>query len=98
MLKYYLLAFAVVAIALAYAYVSDPCHQLVRMEFSSRYPAYEIVDSEAHQGSREKVQCRISYRKPGSDEIHQQVWMYIHEEEGWEFSRVVEPQAREETP
>jgi len=97
-LKYYLRAFAVVAIALLYAYVSDPCNKLVRMEFASRHPAYEIVDAEPDQGSPERVHCRISYRKPGSEEIHQDVWLYIHGEEGWEFSRVVETQSHDETP
>lgn len=98
MLKYYLLAFVVLAIALAYAYVSDPCHQLVRMEFAERYPEYEIVDSDAQEGSPEKVQCLVSYQKPGSAEIHQEGWVYISGKEGWELSRVVEMHAREETP
>lgn len=98
MLKYYLLAFTVVAIALCYAYVADPCNQLVRMDFAERHPEYEIVDTEAHEGSRESVRCRILYRKPGSEEVHQAVWMYIDGEKGWEFSRVVETHARDEGP
>ncbi len=90
MLKYYLLGFVVVAIALFYAYIADPCNKLVRMEFASRHPAYQILDSDADQGSRETVRCRISYRKPDSVEIFREVWLYIHGKEGWQFSRVLE--------
>jgi len=98
MLKYYLLAFAVVAIALFYAYVSDPCNKLVQMEFASQHPDYEIVDSAADQGSPESVRCRISYRKPDSEKVHEAVWLYIHGKEGWEFSKVVGAQSHDETP
>ncbi len=90
MLKYYLLGFAVVAIALFYAYLADPCNKLVRMEFASRHPEYQILDSEAYQGSRETVRCRISYRKPDSEEVYREIWLYINGTEGWQFSRVLE--------
>ncbi len=99
MLKYYLLGFAVVGIALFYAYVADPCNKLVRMEFAERYPEYQIIDSEAYQGSRETVRCRISYRKPDSDEVHRQVWLYVNDgKEGWQFSKIVATKTDDETP
>jgi len=98
MLKYYLLAFAVVAIALFYAYVSDPCNKLVRLEFGNRHPNYQIVDTKADQGSPESVRCRVFYRKPDADQVHEEVWLYVNGQQGWEFSRVLPKQAQDQTP
>ncbi len=97
MLKYYLLLFVVVGVALFYVYVSDPCNQLVRMEFASRYPDYTILESGAEEGSRESVRCRIAYRKPGSEQVHDELWLYLHQGHSWEFSKVIETRSPIET-
>jgi hypothetical protein len=100
MLKYGLLAIAILGIALFYAYVTDPCNKLVRTDFASRHPDYRILDSDAAEGAPESVRCRIAYQKPDSDRIHEEVWVYQHEKKktGWEFSRVLGTRTRDEKP
>ena len=96
MLKYYLFAIAIVGIALLYAFNADPCNKLVRTDFASRHPDYRILDSDAEQGSRETVRCRIAYRKPDSGRIYEDVWLYKNEKSNWRFSRVLETRTRDE--
>ena len=62
----------------------------MRAEFSSKYPDYEILHSGAEEGSPESVRCTISYRKPDSAQIHEELWLYRNPGRGWRFSRVLE--------
>ncbi len=98
MLKYYIFAFAIVGIALFYAFISDPCNRQLRTDFSDKYPSYAILDSGASEGSRESVRCHISYRKPDSEQIYEDTWLYRDLGSGWKFSRILEAHKREETP
>lgn len=97
MLKYYALAFLVVIIALFYAFLADPCNKRLRMDFASKYPSYEILETGASEGSPESVRCHVSYRKPDSERVYEAIWLYRHSREGWRFSRVLEsPRDRRE--
>ncbi len=98
MLKYYVLLFLIVGVALFYAFVMDPCNSQLRTEFSNKYPSYEILNSGASEGSPESVRCHISYRKPESERIHEEIWRYRYSDGGWEFSRALETSKREQTP
>ena len=90
MSKYYALMFVVVAIALYYAFIKDPCNQQLRDDFSNRHPTYEILSSEAAEGSPESVRCHISYRMADSEQVHDDIWLYLYTKRGWEFSRILE--------
>lgn len=98
MMKYYVLLFLIVGAALFYVYLKDPCHQQLRAEFSDKYPSYEILNSDAVEGSPESVRCQISYRKPDSEEIYQDTWVYQDKGRGWEFSKILEAPESEQTP
>ncbi len=98
MLKYYLLMFLVLVVGLFFVYIKDPCNQQVRTDFSSKYPGYEILNSGASEGSPESVRCHISYRKPDSDETHEDIWLYQDTGRGWQFSKIVETRKKEQTP
>ena len=97
MWKYFVLLFLVLGIAFYYTYVSDPCESQIRTEFSSRHPSYEVLDSGAKEGSPESVRCRISYRKPGNEQTHEEIWLYLNSDTGWKFSRALEAPKREQT-
>jgi hypothetical protein len=101
MAKYYLLLFAVVTLALLYAFVEDPCNRLVRMEFLEKHPGYVILASDAGEGSPESVRCQITYRSPQDGQVYRDVWLYQHEskgaDRGWRFTRAVETE-RKATP
>jgi len=90
MWKYYLLVFAAVALVLAYVYVADPCNRLLQVDFARMRPGHVLLDSGAESGSPESVHCRISYRKPGSGEVFEDVWVYQYSGTAWEFSRIAE--------
>ena len=96
MLKYYLLMIGIVGLALLYAFTVDPCNKLLRTDFASQHPDYRILDSDAEHGSPESVRCLIAYRKPGSERIYEDVWLYQNRGTGWKFSRVVETRNRDE--
>ncbi len=98
MLKYYVLLFVVVGLALFYVFLEDPCHQQLRTDFSAMYPSYEILDSGAAEGSPETVRCHITYRKPDGDQVYQDTWLYQRTDTDWKFSRILETQEKEETP
>ena len=98
MLKYYVFLFLIVGIALFYAFLQDPCNRQIRTDFSNKYPSYKILDSGASEGSRESVRCYISYQKPDSEQIHEDIWLYRDSGSGWKFSRILEPPKREQTP
>ncbi len=89
MLKYYVFLFVIVGIALYYVFIRDPCNRQIRTDFADRHPSYEVLDSDAMQGSPETVRCRISYRKPDSDQVYEDIWLYVFSERGWEFSRIL---------
>lgn len=96
MLKHYLFLAAVVALALLYAFIADPCNRLVRMEFSEKHPGYVVLDSGADKGSPESVCCHITYRKPDDRQVYEDVWLYrsVKDRGGWEFSRALETEKR----
>jgi hypothetical protein len=103
MAKYYLLMVAVVALALLYAFVEDPCNRLVRMEFAEKHPGYVILDSHPDQGSPESVRCQITYRRPDDARVYEDVWLYHHVSKGgrgrgWQFARALETARRRDTP
>jgi hypothetical protein len=98
MWKYYLLLVVALALVLAYTYVADPCNRLLRTEFAQRNPSYVILDSGADKGAPEIVDCRVSYRKPGDTKVYQDTWVYQFQKTHWELSRVVEADAKKQTP
>ena len=98
MWKYYGLLFLVVGIALFYVFLRDPCNRQVRADFSAKYPSYEILDSDAAEGSPESVRCHISYRKPDSEEIHEDTWLYMYSKKGWSFSKILGTPGKGQTP
>ena len=89
MLKYYIALFLAAGVALYYVFLQDPCGQLVKADFSSKFSDYEILSTGASEGSTESVLCHISYLKPDSQQVSEDVWMYKKSAEGWAFSRIV---------
>jgi len=98
MLKYYVALFLAAAAVLFYVYVEDPCNRQFRLEFSTRYPDYTILDTGADEGSKESVQCRVYYRKPDSTQMYEDVWLYKKSGDSWKFSRIAESHRRETMP
>ena len=98
MLKYYIALFLIAGIALFYIFLKDPCSNQLRTYFSNKYPDYEILFSGAGEGSPEDVQCHISYRKPDSEQIHEAIWLYQDSGSGWNLSRILETDKREQAP
>ncbi len=90
MLKYYSFPILIVGIALFYVFVKDPCNQQLRADFSERYPSYAILDTGASEGSPETVRCHISYKKAGSEQVYEDLWLYQDLGQGWEFSKIIE--------
>lgn len=97
MSKYYLFVVMIVGLALFYAFIKDPCNRQLTTDFSDKYPSYEILGSGASEGSPESVHCRISYHKPDSDEIYEDIWLYQHSRSGWQFSKILETRKTEPT-
>jgi hypothetical protein len=97
MWKYWALLFAAVALVLAYTYVADPCHRLLRADFARIHPGYVLLQSEAEAGSPESVRCRITYRAPEGAETREDVWVYQYRDTAWEFSRIAEARGQELT-
>jgi hypothetical protein len=89
MLKYYAFLALIVAIALYYVFIRDPCNQLLSTDFSNRHPSYKILSSGASEGSPESVRCHISYRKPDSEQIHEDIWLYQYSKRGWQFAKII---------
>lgn len=99
MLKYYFALFLVVGISLYYVFITDPCNQLIRADFFSRYPGYEVLSSGAGEGSTgggptgnviaDSVQCHIVYKKPDSEQIHEDIWLYQNLGSDWTFSSIL---------
>ncbi len=98
MLKYYIALFLLVAGVFIYIFIRDPCNQTFRADFSAKYPDYKILDTSAGEGSPENVQCRIYYEKPGSDQLYEDIWLYLNSDSGWKFSAIVASRVKERTP
>jgi hypothetical protein len=90
MWKYMALMFVVFVLSMYYVYVSDPCRSQMFEEFEAKYPGYEIIDTDADEGSPESVRCRIFYRKPGGVVTHEQLWLYRNAGDGWHFARLLQ--------
>ena len=95
MLKYYIALFLIAGIALYYVFITDPCNRLIRADFSSRYPGYEILFSGAGEDSTGSVptgsvQCHITYEKPDSDQIYEDIWLYQNLGGDWTFSTILQ--------
>lgn len=99
MLKYYLLMFAVVVLALIYAFLADPCSRLVRVEFNEKYPTYVVLDSGADKGSPDRVRCHITYRRPDDAQVYEDIWLYQRAKKrgAWGFARALETGTRKQT-
>lgn len=89
MLKYYIALFLVAAGVLYYVFLQDPCSQLVKTEFSAKYPDYEIMFTGATDGSPESVHCHITYENPENRQVYEDVWLYLNQGNGWVFSRIL---------
>ena len=98
MLKYYIALFLVMGAALFYVFSQDPCNQMLREDFSNRFPDYEILDSSSREGSTDKVQCHIYYQKPDSEQVYKDIWLYQNSGSGWRFSSILETQKMPGTP
>ena len=98
MLKYYIALFLVAGLVLFYIFITDPCNSQIRTDFSNKYPDYEILFSGAGEGSTDIVQCHISYQKPDSKQIYEDVWLYQDSGNGWEFSKILSAQKTQQMP
>ena len=96
MLKYSVFLIFVVALAVFYNYIKDPCNQQLSTDFSAKYPGYEILDSHASEGSPESVRCLVSFREPDSEQILEETWMYRYSKKGWEFSKIFKADKNEQ--
>jgi hypothetical protein len=89
MLKYYIVLFLIAGAVLFYVFSQDPCSNLVRTDFSNKYPDYKILSSGAGEGTPDSVLCHVSYQKPGSNQVYKDVWAYQNSGSGWVFSRIL---------
>ena len=96
MTKYYIALFLLAGAVLYWVFIQDPCGQLVKKDFAARYPEYEIVFTGATDGSPESVHCHITYEKPGSKTVYEDVWLYLNQSDGWEFSRIVTTEEKDD--
>ena len=97
MLKYVVL-FLIAGIVLLYSYLSDPCNNQFKTDFSNKYPSYKILSfSPGEQASDGvtavagggSIHCHISYQKPDSEQVFEDTWLYQNLGDGWNFSRIV---------
>jgi hypothetical protein len=98
MAKYYFFLALMAAAVMVYIFFQDPCNNQLRGDFSKRYPSYEILDSGSREGSTDEVKCHIRYRKPDSEQVYEDVWLYQNSESGWSFSHVLEAQKIQQMP
>ena len=98
MAKYYCILILVMGGALYYVFLEDPCNNVLRADFSSQYPDYKILDTGSGEGSPDEVQCRVLYEKPGSENVHEEIWVYQNSESGWSFSKVLGAEKPEKSP
>jgi hypothetical protein len=98
MAKYYFFLFLIAAAGFFYVFRKDPCNQMLRAEFSEKYPGYEILDSSAKEGSPESVHCHIYYNKPESEQVYEDIWLYENSGGGWNFSAIIKSGEKELVP
>ncbi len=98
MAKYYIILVLIMGGVLYYIFLEDPCNNLVKADFSEKFPGYEILGSRAGEGSPENVQCNIYYQKPDDKQVYTDTWLYKNSESGWSFSEVLEAQRTEQMP
>jgi hypothetical protein len=89
MAKYYIALFLIAAAVLYFVFLQDPCNQLVKADFSGKYPDYEIMVAGATDGTPDSVQCHVTYQKPDSEKVFEDVWLYQNLGSGWIFSRIL---------
>ena len=95
MAKYYIALFLIAGAALYYVFLQDPCSQQLKADFSGKYPDYEIMVTGASEGSPNSVQCHVTYQKPDSDKVFEDVWLYQNLGNGWEFSRILRTEEKQ---
>jgi hypothetical protein len=95
MSKYYIALLLIAGVVLCYVFLQDPCNQLIKTDFSGKYPDYKIMFTGATDGSPESVQCHITYQKPDSEHVYEDVWLYQNPGSGWTFSRVLKTVEKE---
>ncbi|MAG34017.1 MAG: hypothetical protein CL908_24320 [Deltaproteobacteria bacterium] len=81
---------AIFMLAVFFVYIKDPCNQQVRTDFSNEYPSFKILNSGVSDGSPESVRCHVSYEKPASEQVYEDIWLYQHTDRGWEFVKIVD--------
>jgi hypothetical protein len=96
MAKYYFILVLIMGAVLYYIFLEDPCNNMVRADFSEKYPGYEILNSGAGEGTPDTVQCHIRYQKPDSEEIYEEVWLYQKVGSDWSLSGVLETRKTEQ--
>lgn len=96
--KYYLILVLAMGAVLYYIFLQDPCNNILRTDFSNKYPDYKILDSGSGEGSPESVQCHIYYRKPESEQVYEDIWLYQDSGSGWKLSEVLATKKVEQTP
>ena len=98
MAKYYILVFLIAGAVLFYIFSEDPCNKNISTDFSGKYPNYTILESTAREGSPDKVHCHILYRKPDSEQVYEDIWVYLNTDAGWRFSEILATHKREQVP
>ena len=98
MAKYYIALFLIMGAVLFYIFLEDPCNNILRADFSEKFPDYKILDSVSGEGSPDNVQCHIYYEKPDSKQVYKDTWSYRNSESGWRFSEVIETENTEQMP
>jgi len=98
MAKYYFVLVLIMGAVLFYIFLQDPCNEMLRADFSNKYPGYKILDSGAGEGSPDEVQCHIYYQKPDSEQVYEDIWSYRNSGSGWSFSSVLETQKTGQIP
>jgi hypothetical protein len=89
MAKYYLVLFIIMGVVLFNIFIKDPCNNLLRDDFSNKYPGYEMLDADSGDGSPESVQCIVYYEKPDSKDVYKDIWVYRNSSDGWKFSNIL---------
>jgi len=104
MFKYYIALFLGIGIVLYYIFLQDPCYKQFTADFTSKYPDYEILfsgagkDAVAGEESAGNVHCHVSYQKPDSKQVYEDIWLYQDSGSGWEFSEILSTQMRQQMP
>jgi len=74
-------------------------------DFSNKYPSYTIRNFGAGEGDSgglgvvagsRNIHCYILYQKPDSEQVYEDIWLYQQLGTGWNFSRIVATNERNE--